>query len=156
MSKADRFKNLNKDDDMLSNLLGVQPEELTEEQQQAKELINLVNSFKDADKTDEEAVNKLLADVKAIVGNERSDNKLTPSTEERVIAEGGNSRTNKKETKSRRMNMLFRPTAYAEFQKLAIIKQTSANDLMNTIVENVIEENAEVLEAYDKLNDLAK
>ena len=54
------------------------------------------------------------------------------------------------------MNMLFRPTAYAEFQKLAIIKQTSANDLMNTIVENVIEENAEVLEAYDKLNDLAK
>lgn len=155
MSKADRFKNLNKDDDMLSNLLGVQPEELTEEQQQVKNLIELVNSFQQSKETDEEAINKLLDDVKNITGS-KGGITLTPSTEERVLAEGGNSRTNKKETKSRRMNMLFRPTAYAEFQKLAIIKQTSANDLMNTIVENVIEENAEVLEAYDKLNDLAK
>lgn len=155
MSKADIFKNLNKDDDMLSNLLGVQPEELTEEQQQVKDLIELVNSFQQSKETDEEAINKLLDDVKNITGS-KGGITLTPSTEERVLAEGGNSRTNKKETKSRRMNMLFRPTSYAEFQKLAIIKQTSANDLMNTIVENVIEENAEVLEAYDKLNDLAK
>lgn len=155
MSKADIFKNLNKDDDMLGNLLGVQPEELTEEQQQVKDLIELVNSFQQSKETDEEAINKLLDDAKNITGS-KGGNSLTPSTEERVLAEGGNSRTNKKETKSRRMNMLFRPTSYAEFQKLAIIKQTSANDLMNTIVENVIEENAEVLEAYDKLNDLAR
>ena len=155
MSKADRFKNLNKDDDMLSNLLGVQPEELTEEQQQVKNLIELVNSFQQSKETDEEAINKLLDDVKNITGS-KGGITLTPSTEERVLAEGGNSRTNKKETKSRRMNMLFRPTAYAEFQKLAIIKQTSANDLMNTIVENVVDENAEVLEAYDKLNNLAR
>lgn len=149
------FKNLNKDDDMLNNLLGVQPEELTEEQQQVKDLIELVNSFQQSKETDEEAINKLLDDVKNITGS-KGGITLTPSTEERVLAEGGNSRTNQKETKSRRMNMLFRPTSYAEFQKLAIIKQTSANDLMNTIVENVIEENAEVLEAYDKLNDLAR
>lgn len=155
MSKADRFKNLNKDDDMLSNLLGVQPEELTEEQQQVKDLIELVNSFQQSKETDEEAINKLLDDVKNITGS-KGGITLTPSTEERVLAEGGNSRTNKKESKTRRMNMLFRPTAYSEFQKLAIIKQTSANDLMNTIVENVVDENAEVLEAYDKLNDLAK
>ena len=155
MSKADRFKNLNKDDDMLSNLLGVQPEELTEEQQQVKDLIELVNSFQQSKETDEEAINKLLDDVKNITGS-KGGITLTPSTEERVLAEGGNSRTNKKESKTRRMNMLFRPTAYSEFQKLAIIKQTSANDLMNTIVENVVEDNAEVLEAYDKLNDLAK
>lgn len=155
MSKADRFKNLNANDDMLSNLLGVQPEELTEEQQQVKDLIELVNSFQQSNETDEEAINKLLDDVKNITGS-KGGITLTPSTEERVLAEGGNSRTNKKETKSRRMNMLFRPTAYAEFQKLAIIKQTSANDLMNTIVENIIEENTEVLEAYDKLNDLAR
>ena len=155
MSKADRFKNLNKDDDMLSNLLGVQPEELTEEQQQVKDLIELVNSFQQSKETDEEAINKLLDDVKGITGS-KGGITLTPSTEERVIAEGGNSRTNKKESKTRRMNMLFRPTAYAEFQKLAIIKQTSANDLMNTIVENVVDENAEVLEAYDKLNNLAR
>ena len=155
MSKADRFKNLNKDDDMLSNLLGVQPEELTEEQQQVKNLIELVNSFQQSKETDEEAINKLLDDVKNITGS-KGGITLTPSTEERVLAEGGNSRTNKKESKTRRMNMLFRPTAYAEFQKLAIIKQTSANDLMNTIVENVVDENAEVLEAYDKLNNLAR
>ena len=155
MSKADRFKNLNKDDDMLSNLLGVQPEELTEEQQQVKNLIELVNSFQQSKDTDEEALNNLLHDAKDIVGG-KGGITLTPSTEERVLAEGGNSRTNKKETKSRRMNMLFRPTSYAEFQKLAIIKQTSANDLMNTIVENVIEENADVLEAYDRLNDMMK
>jgi len=155
MSKADRFKNLNANDDMLSNLLGVQPEELTQEQQQVKDLIELVNSFQQSKETDEEAINKLLDDVKDIIGS-KGGITLTPSTEERVLAEGGNSRTNKKESKTRRMNMLFRPTSYAEFQKLAIIKQTSANDLMNTIVENVIEENAEVLEAYDKLNDLAR
>ena len=155
MSKADRFKNLNANDDMLSNLLGVEPEELTEEQQQAKELIDLVNSFQQSKETDEEALNNLLHDAKDIVGG-KGGITLTPSTEERVLAEGGNSRTNKKEKKSRRMNMLFRPTSYAEFQKLAIIKQTSANDLMNTIVENIVDENAEVLEAYDKLNDLAR
>ena len=155
MSKADRFKNLNKDDDMLSNLLGVQPEELTEEQQQVKNLIELVNSFQQSKETDEEAINKLLDDVKGITGR-KGGITLTPSTEEQLLAEGGNSRTNKKESKTRRMNMLFRPTAYAEFQKLAIIKQTSANDLMNTIVENVVDENAEVLEAYDKLNNLAR
>ena len=155
MSKADRFKNLNKDDDMLSNLLGVQPEELTEEQQQVKKLIELVNSFQQSKETDEEAINKLLDDVKGITGS-KGGITLTPSTEEQLLAEGGNSRTNKKESKTRRMNMLFRPTAYAEFQKLAIIKQTSANDLMNTIVENVVDENAEVLEAYDKLNNLAR
>ena len=155
MSKADRFKNLNKDADMLSNLLGVQPEELTEEQQQVKDLIELVNSFQQSKETDEAALNNLLHDAKDIVGG-KGGITLTPSTEERVLAEGGNSRTNKKETKSRRMNMLFRPTSYAEFQKLAIIKQTSANDLMNTIVENVIEENADVLEAYDRLNDMMK
>lgn len=155
MSKADRFKNLNANDDMLGNLLGVQPEELTEEQQQVKNLIELVNSFQQSKETDEEAINKLLDDAKDIVGG-KGGNSLTPSTEEQLLAGGGNSRTNKKESKTRRMNMLFRPTAYAEFQKLAIIKQTSANDLMNTIVENVVDENAEVLEAYDKLNDLAK
>ena len=155
MSKTDRFKNLNANDDMLSNLLGVQPEELTEEQQQVKDLIELVNSFQQSKETDEEALNKLLDDAKDIVGG-KGGITLTPSTEERVLAEGGNSRTNKKETKSRRMNMLFRPTSYAEFQKLAIIKQTSANDLMNTVVENVIEENADVLEAYDRLNDMMK
>lgn len=155
MSKADRFKNLNANDDMLSNLLGVQPEELTEEQQQVKDLIELVNSFQQSKETDEEAINKLLDDVKNITGS-KGGITLTPSTEERVLAEGGNSRTNKKEAKTRRMNMLFRPTAYSELQKLAIIKQTSANNLMNTIVENVVDENAEVLEAYDKLNDLAK
>lgn len=155
MSKANRFKNLNANDDMLSNLLGVQPEELTQEQQQVKDLIELVNSFQQSKETDEEAINKLLDDVKGITGS-KGGITLTPSTEEQLLAEGGNSRTNKKESKTRRMNMLFRPTAYAEFQKLAIIKQTSANDLMNTIVENVIEENAEVLEAYDKLNDLAR
>ena len=155
MSKADIFKNLNKDDDMLSNLLGVQPEELTEEQQQVKNLIELVNSFQQSKETDEEAINKLLDDVKGITGR-KGGITLTPSTEEQLLAEGGNSRTNKKESKTRRMNMLFRPTSYAEFQKLAIIKQTSANDLMNTIVENVVDENAEVLEAYDKLNNLAR
>ena len=155
MSKADIFKNLNKDDDMITNLLGVQPEELTEEQQQVKDLIELVNSFQQSKETDEEAINKLLDDVKGITGS-KGGITLTPSTEEQLLAEGGNSRTNKKESKTRRMNMLFRPTAYAEFQKLAIIKQTSANDLMNTIVENVVDENAEVLEAYDKLNNLAR
>lgn len=153
-SKANKFKNL-EDDNMLSELLGVEPEEITEEQETVNELIKIVNEFQALDHVDQTAINDLLNQVKGLVGNKTSD-KLTPSTEEQIIAEGGNARTSKKESKTKRTNLLFRPSAYEDFQKLAIIRHTSTNDLMNTIVENVVDANADVLEAYDKLNNLAK
>lgn len=153
-SKADRFKNL-EDDNMLSELLGVEPEETTEEQETANELIKIVNEFQALDHVDDTAIDAFLNQVKSLIAND-TDDRLTPSTEEQILAEGGNARTNKKESKTKRTNLLFRPSAYEDFQKLAIIRHTSTNDLMNTIVENVVDANADVLEAYDKLNNLAK
>jgi len=43
------------------------------------------------------------------------------------------------EAKSKRFNMLIRPSVYASLREMSINKGTSVNDLINTIVENYIE-----------------
>lgn len=63
---------------------------------------------------------------------------LSPSLEE---AHNG-------ESKNRRTNILVRPTAHDAMKDLAAIQGTSFNNLINVIMDNVISENAETLEAY--------
>jgi len=45
------------------------------------------------------------------------------------------------EAKSKRFNMLIRPSVYINLKKLAQIQGTSVNDLINKIVENYVEIN---------------
>ena len=46
------------------------------------------------------------------------------------------------EAKSKRFNMLIRPSVFANLKQMAENKGTSVNDLINTIVENYIETNS--------------
>lgn len=43
------------------------------------------------------------------------------------------------ETKSKRFNMLIRPSIYASLKEMSMNRGTSVNDLINTIVESYIE-----------------
>jgi len=45
------------------------------------------------------------------------------------------------EAKSKRFNMLIRPSVFSHLKKISESKGTSVNDLINTIVENYIEDN---------------
>ena len=45
------------------------------------------------------------------------------------------------EAKSKRFNMLIRPSVFADLRRISENKGTSVNDLINKIVENYIENN---------------
>lgn len=55
------------------------------------------------------------------------------------------------ETKSKRLNLLVKPSVYEQFKKVATMEQDSVNNLINNIMENVIEENKDKIELYDKV-----
>lgn len=55
------------------------------------------------------------------------------------------------ETKSKRLNLLVKPSVYEQFKKVATMQQDSVNNLINNIMENVVEENQEQIELYDKV-----
>ena len=139
----------------LNSLLGVTPEEeITEEEATFKAI---QEAFKQVDSnSNKEEITAFINELKDILGTLKGGMVLNPSTEEKNATEGRNSRTNEKEKKERRANLLFRPSSYDDFGKLATIRNTSINDLMNTIVENTVNDNADILEAYDKLNQQIK
>lgn len=55
------------------------------------------------------------------------------------------------ETKSKRVNLLMLPSVYTDITKIAAMKRTSVNDLVNTLLQEHIEENKELLEKYDQV-----
>lgn len=57
----------------------------------------------------------------------------------------------KPETKSVRVNLLFRPTTKRNIEKLATMDQTSLNDLINTAMEQYIQTRSKDLEKYDRI-----
>lgn len=60
------------------------------------------------------------------------------------------------ETKTKRLNLLLKPSLHEKTKKIAYIEQTSVNDLINTILEAYAEENKEAIALYDKLQELKK
>ena len=59
--------------------------------------------------------------------------------------------TQPEETKSKRVNLLMLPSIYADITKIAAMKRTSVNDLVNTLLQEHIEANKELLEKYDQV-----
>ncbi|MGO4938359.1 hypothetical protein ACTQ54_12275 [Fundicoccus sp. Sow4_H7] len=57
----------------------------------------------------------------------------------------------KGETKDKRTNLLFYPSVYEDLRKIATMKQTSVNDLINTLAEEFIEQEQDAIEMYDKV-----
>lgn len=71
---------------------------------------------------------------------------------ERFIGEAKEVRadnTRKEETKNTRLNLLMYASVCESMKKIALMKQTSVNDLFNKIAMAYIEEHRDTLEKYD-------
>ena len=55
----------------------------------------------------------------------------------------------KKEKKTTRVNLLFRPTTKQNIEKLAYLHKTSINDFINTVLDEYIEAHKEDIERYN-------
>jgi len=57
----------------------------------------------------------------------------------------------KVETKSKRLNLLIQPSLFEDISKIATMKQTSVNDLINTLLSDCKENNIELVKSYNKV-----
>lgn len=55
------------------------------------------------------------------------------------------------ETKSKRLNLLVKPSVYEDFRKIATMEQESVNGLINIIMEQVVNENKEKIDLFNKV-----
>jgi len=74
----------------------------------------------------------------------------TPDTDNKQITDSKQN-TVDEETKTKRLNLLIKPSVYEQFKKVATMEQDSVNNLINNIMENVVEENKDKIEVYDKV-----
>lgn len=56
-----------------------------------------------------------------------------------------------KERKSKRLNLLMLPSVLEDLSKVATMRRTSVNDLINTIAKAYVEENRELVKQYDEV-----
>lgn len=57
----------------------------------------------------------------------------------------------KAESKSKRLNLLVYPGVYEDLSKVATMKRTSVNDLINTILKEYTEAEADTITKYDSV-----
>ncbi|NTU96943.1 MAG: hypothetical protein HGA62_03910 [Chlorobiaceae bacterium] len=55
------------------------------------------------------------------------------------------------ETKSKRLNLLIRPSLMNDFMKVAYMRRTSINDLINRLVDDCVTKDASLIDEYDRL-----
>ena len=55
------------------------------------------------------------------------------------------------ETKSKRLNLLVKPSFVENIAKIATMEKRSSNDLINSILEEYIEKNQDVIKKHDKV-----
>lgn len=55
------------------------------------------------------------------------------------------------ETKSKRLNLLMLPSTCEDLTKIAAMKRTSVNDLINSISKDYITANQDLIEKYNKV-----
>ncbi len=55
------------------------------------------------------------------------------------------------ERKTKRLNLLLRPSVLADLTKIARMKETSVNDLINSIVEDYRDREREVIDKYNSV-----
>jgi hypothetical protein len=58
---------------------------------------------------------------------------------------------NENETKSKRLNLLIRPSLMNDFMKIAYMRRTSVNDLINRLIDHCVENDATLIDDYDRL-----
>jgi predicted HicB family RNase H-like nuclease len=57
----------------------------------------------------------------------------------------------KEETKSKRLNLLLQPSVVADMEKIAAMKRSSVNDLINTVLKDFILQEADTLVRYEEV-----
>ena len=55
------------------------------------------------------------------------------------------------EKKTRRLNLLVRPSIYRQFEKVAAMKRTTPNDLINTLMLECVEREQETIAKYNEI-----
>ena len=60
------------------------------------------------------------------------------------------------ETKSKRLNLLIKPSTYDSLDKIAYARRESVNGIINGLIEKYIEENASDVSRYNTFFDESK
>jgi len=58
---------------------------------------------------------------------------------------------NKHERKSKRLNLLLQPSVLDNLSKIAHMKHTSVNDLINSVLKNYAETEKDIINTHDKI-----
>ena len=57
----------------------------------------------------------------------------------------------KEETKSKRLNLLLQPSVVEDMEKIAAMKRSSVNDLINTVLKQFISQEGDTLARYEEV-----
>jgi predicted HicB family RNase H-like nuclease len=60
-------------------------------------------------------------------------------------------KTHKRETKSKRLNLLLQPSLLDDMSKIACMKQTSVNDLINKVLRDYTQSEVSTMARYDEV-----
>ena len=69
----------------------------------------------------------------------------TPTAEAYITPE------EEQENKSKRLNLLIRPTLHRDLGKLSVMERVSTNELINRVLADYIEQNREKIQKYDEI-----
>lgn len=58
-----------------------------------------------------------------------------------------------RECKSKRLNLLIKPTTHADINKIAVMMRISVNELINKVLEGYAADHADLIQKYDKTFD---
>ena len=61
-----------------------------------------------------------------------------------------------RESRSRRLNLLIKPSTAEALYKIAFVKKTTVNGIINDLAEQFIRENADTLAKYEQIKEIAK
>lgn len=75
----------------------------------------------------------------------------TKPTEDAQQADNTKQTEEKPERKSKRLNLLIRPSLLADLHKVATMKQTSVNDLICIIIDEYNQKEAEAITRYNEV-----
>lgn len=67
------------------------------------------------------------------------------------IKNAKDSQPNHKEVKSKRLNLLLQPSVFEDLSKIAHMKQTSVNNLINSILRDYRENESKSIEKYNTI-----
>ena len=65
-------------------------------------------------------------------------------------------RPDQPERKSKRLNLLLKPSLFEDLRKIAKVHDTSVNDLINTVLEAYTGDHAEDIEKYEEYKELCE